>query len=337
MPNYSIWVQDENDVTISGGGQLDGVTQGDGSHLVGLTITLGTARTAINVRDNDTDFRDNDSQQRLDGAQTVNGTLYSDGTVVEAEYSFTVSDGTNSYTLIAFNVRDSSPSYATVEGIAFIGDPGSWPPSGVSLTVTGASEGPNFLAADYVAPVCFAAGTLITTPQGQCAIERIRPGDKVTTLNGRKAVVRWAGLRRYRPGPEQGPIRFRAGAIGNARDLVVSPQHRVFVSDWRVMMLFGLNAALVAAQDLVDGVKVLREEVDFVTYVHLLFDRHEILISEGAATESLYPGPCALTGLEDAARRELLDLFPELSNPRNVLPPVAPSLKPHEARLLLAG
>ena len=34
--------------------------------------------------------------------------------------------------------------------------------------------------------------------------------------------------------------------LGNTRDLVVSPQHRIFVSDWRVSMLFGLNAALVA-------------------------------------------------------------------------------------------
>ncbi|MGP6087855.1 Hint domain-containing protein [Antarctobacter jejuensis] len=337
MPNYSIWVQDENDLTISGGGQLDGVTQGDGSHLVGLTITLGTQRTAINIRDNDDDFRDNDGQQQLDGAQEVNGVTYADGTVVEAEYSFTVTDGTNTYTLIGFNVRDSSPPFATIEGVAFVGDPGSWPPSGVPLTITGAAEGPNYQASEYVAPICFAAGTLIETPQGQRPIERLRPGDRVTTLNGRKAVVRWAGRRRYCPASGQGPIRFRAGAIGNTRDLVVSPQHRIFVSDWRVMMLFGLNGALVAAQDLVDGVNVLQEDVDFVTYVHLLFDRHEILISEGAATESLYPGPCALGGLEDAARRELLDLFPELSNPRNVLPPVAPSLKRHEARLLMTA
>ncbi len=337
MPNYSIWVQDKDDVTISGGGQLDGVTQGDGSHLVGRTITLGGNRTAINIRDNDDDFRDNDAQQLLDGAQEVNGTTYADGTVAEAEFSFTVTDGTNSYTLIAFNVQNSNPSYATVEGIAFVGDPGSWPPSGVPLTVTSAAEGPDFLAAEYVSPVCFAAGTLIETPHGQRPVEHIRPGQKVTTLNGRKAVVRWVGLRRYRPPPGQGPIRFRAGAIGNTRDLVVSPQHRIFLSDWRVMMLFGLNAALVAAQDLVDGVNVLREEVDFVTYVHLLFDRHEILLSEGAATESLYPGPSALDGLQAAARREVLELFPELASPRNVEPPVAPSLRRHEARLLMTA
>ena len=49
-----------------------------------------------------------------------------------------------------------------------------------------------------------------------------------------------------------------------------------------------------------------------VTYLHLLFDRHEILRANGAESESLYLGEQALRALGDAARREIAVLFPEL-------------------------
>jgi hypothetical protein len=77
MADYDIWVLGESQVTISGGGQLDGVTQGDGSHLVGRTITLNTRNwSAVAVTDNDSNFEDSDnSGQRLDGAQTIDGTF----------------------------------------------------------------------------------------------------------------------------------------------------------------------------------------------------------------------------------------------------------------------
>lgn len=337
MPTYSIWVLGEDEITLSGG-QLDGVTQGDGSHLVGRTLTLDSTNwSAISISDNDSDFEDNDGGQRLDGAQEVNGVTYADQTIVEAEYAFTVSDGTNTYTLVAFNVRDSAPAFSTVEGIAFIGDPGDWPPVGVPLTVVSAQEFPNFASTDYVEPVCFAAGTLIDTAEGPRPVEQFRPGHRVRTLNGRNAKVRWVGLRSYRVHDGNRPVRFRAGAIGNTRDLIVSPQHRILVRDWRVSLLFGLNGALVAAQEFVNGSDVVQEEVDVITYVHLLFDRHEIILSEGAPTESLYPGPCALNNLAPAARQELLSVFPELENLSHVAPPVAPTLKSHEARLLFAA
>lgn len=73
---YDIYVLDERDLTISGGEQLDGVTQGDRSHLDGLTITMNTNNWyAVNVCDNDIEFDDVDGKQILDGAQTIDGVL----------------------------------------------------------------------------------------------------------------------------------------------------------------------------------------------------------------------------------------------------------------------
>ena len=52
------------------------MTQGDGSHLDGLTITMNTNNWyAVNVCDNDTEFDDVDGKQILDGAQTLDGVL----------------------------------------------------------------------------------------------------------------------------------------------------------------------------------------------------------------------------------------------------------------------
>ena len=47
-------------------------------------------------------------------------------------------------------------------------------------------------------------------------------------------------------------------------------------------------------------------------YFHILFDRHEVVISNGAETESLYTGPEALKSVGEAARAEIFALFPEL-------------------------
>ncbi|MBV0912431.1 Hint domain-containing protein [Anianabacter salinae] len=338
MADYDIWVLGEANVTISGGGQLDGVSQGSGVHLAGRTITLNNRDWApVAVTDNDTSFQDSDSSQRLNGAQTINGVLYANGTVVEAEYSFTVSDGTTSYTLIGFNVNNGSPAYGTIEGVAFVGPPGSWPPTGVPLTITATQEGPNIPAANYVTPICFAAGTLVETPHGPRRVERLCPCDMVTIHGGGAAPLRWVGRGRHRPAPGEGPVRFRAGALGNPRDLVVSPQHRIYVEDWRAELLFGTEAVLIAAKDFVNGVDVVQDEVDIVTYVHLLFDSHQIVLSEGVPTESLYPGPFAIDAMTEDARREVLEIFPGIVDHLGFGPVAAPRLKAHEARVLLAA
>ena len=166
MADYSIFVLGESQLSISLEQGLDGLNQGDGSHLIGQTITIDSrAATEVFITDggSDANFADNDGNQTLDGDQTIDGTLFTDGTPVEAEYGITLTDGVNTYQAIAFNVNNSSPAYATVEGIAFIGGPGEFPPAGVQLQVVGAQEGPSFAAVDYVTPICYHRGTLIRT------------------------------------------------------------------------------------------------------------------------------------------------------------------------------
>lgn len=336
---YEIYVLGESNITISNGGVLNGVSQGDGSHLVGLTIELDTNDwKGIQIADDDTDFRDNDRGQTLDGDQTVDGASHDDGTKVEAEYGFTVTDGVDTWTLVAFNVNDSSVSYSTVEGVAVIGGPGEFPPAGVPLTVTDAFDHPDFQASEYATPTCFVRGTLIETAQGDMPVEEITDGTQVWTLHDGFQPVRWRCHRLMPAAGRHAPICFAPGTIGNTRALLVSPQHRVRVSDWRTELFCAADAALVAAVDFVNDVDVTRRFGGFVEYHHIMFDRHQIVRSNGALTESFHPGAIGVAGLEDAAAAELFTIFPQLrTNLAAYGAAVHKALRGYEARVLVAG
>lgn len=331
MPDYSIYILPESLMTISGGEQLDGVTQGDGSHLVGESITLNdNAWQEVLISDTgDSDFEDNDGNQTLNGAQTIDGVSYADGTRVEAEYALTVTDGTNTYTVIAFNVRNSSPAFGTVEGLAFIGPPAGFPPIGVPLTVISNQEGPSNPADGHASPPCFVAGTRIKTPGGEVPVEALCVGDLVTTRDEGPQPIRWIGRGAFSARGSCAPIRFEAGVLGNSRPLRVSPQHRMLLTGWSAELHFGQAEVLVPAKAFIGSAGVSVEHGERVEYFHLLFDAHQIVISDGALSESFSPGAQALSGLDTGTRRELLEFFPDLV--QQDYPDIATSVKPAEA------
>ena len=169
--------------------------------------------------------------------------------------------------------------------------------------------------------VCFAAGTLIDTPDGPVAVQTLRPGDLVMTRDNGAQPLRWTGSQRLSAvalarNPRLTPVRIAAGALGintPSRDLIVSPQHRVLVRSRIAQRMFGTFEVLVAAKQLLslDGFE-LATDLDEVEYFHIMFDRHEVIRSNGADTESLYTGVQALRMVGPAARQELLTLFPDL-------------------------
>ena len=123
--------------------------------------------------------------------------------------------------------------------------------------------------------------------------------------------IRWIGHRQVEADGALAPVRIRQGALGNHRTLLVSPNHRVALRDARVEMLFGEDEVLVAAKHLVDGDKVQSLPSHAVTYVHLLFDQHEVIYSDGLPTESFLPGPQAVDIFEQETLDEIYALFPE--------------------------
>ncbi|MBT26112.1 MAG: type I secretion protein, partial [Rhodobacteraceae bacterium] len=183
--------------------------------------------------------------------------------------------------------------------------------------------------------ICFKAGTRIDTPHGARRIEDLRAGDLVITRDNGVQPIRWAGRRRVPGTGEFAPIRFATGAVGNRRPLIVSPQHRMLHQSSAATLLFDSSEVLVAARHLVNGGSIRQVQRDEVDYVHILFDRHEIIFAEGTPSESFHPGAYGLNGVMGPAREELFALFPELrADPDSFGDTARRCLREYEARLL---
>lgn len=182
---------------------------------------------------------------------------------------------------------------------------------------------------------CLVRGTLIETPSGAVAVEDLRVDDLVVTKDHGPQPIRWIGSKAVdglsRPAKAAvRPIRIRAGALGPntpTQDLLVSPQHRILVRSTIVERMFNTAEVLVAAKQLlqVDGIDVA-DDLAEVEYFHLFFDQHEVIVANGAETESLYPGRQAIRALPTAAVEELFTFFPELRDMDHT--PVAARLLP---------
>ena len=189
---------------------------------------------------------------------------------------------------------------------------------------------------------CFTLGAMIQTERGEVAVEELHAGDKVLTRDHGLQPIRWVGRRDLSQTdlarePRFSPIRIEKGALGAnlpQRDLMVSPQHRMLVSGPRAQLLFGDAEVLVAATHMVGMTGVQRVYPRGISYVHILFDQHQIVRADGAWSESFQPGAQTLSGLEDAQRDEVLALFPHL-NEGEAYPAARLKLKASEARVLL--
>lgn len=148
--------------------------------------------------------------------------------------------------------------------------------------------------------------------------------------------VRWMGRRTVAATGKMAPIRLEANVMGDHDTLMVSPLHRILVKDAVAELLFGEDEVLVAAKDLVNDTTIRPVEGGEVEYVHVMFDRHQVIYSEGLPTESFLPGPQTTKSFEAEIVEEITTIFPELdvSTGDGYGPAVRPLLKRHEAAAL---
>jgi hypothetical protein len=132
--------------------------------------------------------------------------------------------------------------------------------------------------------LCFMAGTLISTPDGEVAVETLKRGDHVLTQDGRIATIDWLGIQtistRFADKLRVLPIRIRAGAIAEnvpSRDLLVSPDHAILV-----------EGALIQAGALVNGTSIAREPNVPMTfsYYHVEVEDHSLILAENIPAET---------------------------------------------------
>ena len=132
--------------------------------------------------------------------------------------------------------------------------------------------------------ICFMAGTMIRTPEGERAIETLKRGDLVVTTDGVAKKICWLGRQTissiFADPVRSWPIRIKAGALGEncpSRDLLVSPDHAVLI-----------EGAMIHAGALVNGSSILRETRvprNFV-YYHVELDDHSLIFAENTPAET---------------------------------------------------
>ncbi|KAG1647842.1 Iron-regulated protein FrpA [Nymphon striatum] len=191
---------------------------------------------------------------------------------------------------------------------------------------------------------CFTPGTKIATPKGERLVEELKVGDRVITRDNGIQEIRWVGARdmtgaEFEKSSHLKPVLIRQGALGNdlpERDMMVSPNHRVLVANDKTALYFEEREVLVAAKHLtgLEGVDIV--DVSHTTYIHIMFDQHEVILSDGSWTESFQPGDMSLAGIGNAQRQEILELFPELATQDGIdaYASARRSLKKHEAKLI---
>ncbi|WP_226621291.1 Ig-like domain-containing protein [Alloyangia pacifica] len=288
----------------TGGENTPPVAQNDLYH------TSATTTATFDPTENDSDA-DGDALTITGIGDASNGTatLNADGTV-----SYTAEEGFTGYDAFSYEIDDGNggtdTAYVTVE----------------------------------VMP-CFTPGTLIATPQGERLVEELKVGDRVITRDNGIQEIRWVG-RKELTGfelarqPHLRPVLIQKGALGKnlpEHDLLVSPNHRVLVSNDRTALYFEEREVLAAAKHLTGLPGVDEVDTMGVAYIHFMFDQHEVVLSNGAWTESFQPGDYTLKGIGDEQREEIFALFPELEEEEGLRAYGAArrSLKKHEAQLLV--
>ncbi|MBW4973613.1 Hint domain-containing protein [Roseovarius mucosus] len=183
--------------------------------------------------------------------------------------------------------------------------------------------------------ICFTPGARILTQWGERPVESLRLGDMVVTRDHGLQPIRWVGKRTVAGLGDFAPISIASSVMGGQEPLLVSPQHRLLFTGYQAELLFGESEVLVAAKHMVNGRDVTVSPRDAVTYIHIMFDRHEIIYADGIGTESFYAGDMALGAIDAAAREELFAIFPELrSAPGHHRDTARSCLRRHEAQLL---
>ena len=268
-------------------------------------------------------FTDNDAQltitnTSLELLKSLNGIIHNSNATVGGSWTVTGSDGSS------FKVwRMLAPTQ--VEGyLLFTQDL----IDGVTYSLS------NFVSSDPMpyaqiaqqTTPCFTAGTWIDTPAGARRVETLCVGDLVRTRHHGPQTIRWIGRRSvklapYFPEDKLRPIKISIGALGQGlprEPLRLSRQHRVLVSSPINQRMFGTQDSLIAAVKLTDlpGIHIDTDCTE-VTYIHLLFDQHEVIFANGAPCESLHTGPEAIKSISPAARAELFAIFPELMTAPN--------------------
>ncbi|KAE9631572.1 Hint domain-containing protein [Parasedimentitalea maritima] len=326
-----------------------------------LTVTLGVDVTGDKIEGTDLISGDKDDNQIVtieDGGDLSGNYVYErwgKGTPTEAgagpggddEFHIDLSGFDDDFSM---TVKSMDPgdcfvftgfdSYSTVGNVWTFDYTGS---DGQSHSVSIDVESANGTGVASVV-VCFVRGSRILTAVGELPVEQLERGDQVFCGDGKCRPIQWIGSaaldgHELRTHPELCPIRFAPNSLAPGSpvgELMLSPQHRVLLKNWRAEMLFGEPEVLVTASSLTNDDTIRPVLTGDVEYFHILLEGHHTVWANGVECETLMPAEMAQTALSGAARGEICQLFPEIVTDLSSFGSLChPLLKPYETQTLL--
>ncbi len=181
------------------------------------------------------------------------------------------------------------------------------PGRGHTLIGIDAAPGPVRLA--DITSLAFGRGTHVTLADGrQIAVEDLKPGDRVLTRDHGPQALRHVFHRTIRAVGPYAPVIIPRDTLGNAGDLVLSQQQRLFIYQRGVDRLTETAEMLVKAGYLVDNERIFLRPGGYSDFYTLVFDHHEVIYAECIPVESLEVNAATLHSLPEEIARELPDL-----------------------------
>lgn len=260
----------------SGGMQLTSPTvNGDPSMSSGtVNENIGTPHESGNIYNFTYDFNDGGTFTFTGDFNFVTGSTgnaFSDTSSTAPPGSLVVnaSDGTFTYTVTAAQIIASS-------GLSH------------TITIDGLSDSfdSDEDTINFTFILCFAKGTAIAVPGGETAVEALQIGDMVITADGREVPVKWVGHvsinPMFNPAERLEPVRIAKGAFGANTphtDLIVTADHGMVVDD----MVINASALINGASIDWHPWKAIGQSL---TYYHVETDAHDVIIANGATSET---------------------------------------------------
>lgn len=308
------------------------------NNLTDSNTTMNAGDGFVVDTDDDGDFTDEAATTQTDNDRYTNSTItFTDGSTASVTLELiTLSNGTQAILVNDGTVNDINSASAEISSITL----GTF-----NTTFNDRYSQANFNNTITNKVVCFCDTTLVRTPTGDQKIGTLQAGDSVMTARDGAQKVVWIGKHQLSSAqliasPHLKPVRICAGALGAGiphSDLLVSPQHRILLVSKIAERMFGQKEVFVHAIKLVEAAGIEQvTSVAPVTYVHILFETHQVVFANGALAESLYTGPHTLQALNEAARSEIMAIFPVLTSGCPAAPLAHPTVQKPEllAKLL---
>jgi Hint domain len=266
---------------VENGGTADGTTITGGTMEVVSGGSVGSSIT----------FASNSGTLQIDGPNTADSNLLP-GTTISGFVSGDTIDlasipnqtgslAVMNYLTDVLTLTEGTETYTLDFSGNFVGDY-------FQTASDNGGAGPGTVITESTTAPCYCPGTLIRTPCGNKRVEKLQIGDELMTASGVARPIKWIGRRSYLGRFVMGrkdilPVCIKAGALDDnvpRRDLWISPNHAMYFED-------NLDGVLIEAKDLINGVSIAQaERVEQVEYFHIELESHDVIIAEGALSES---------------------------------------------------